>query len=77
MDTAYLVIYNVIMTAGWLVIAVGLVRTYLAKGSYHHLYYSIERPLKFFQTGALLEIVHCALGKSPGGRPQLQCCVSV
>ncbi|XP_073408002.1 LOW QUALITY PROTEIN: very-long-chain (3R)-3-hydroxyacyl-CoA dehydratase 2-like [Dendrobates tinctorius] len=54
--TAYLVIYNVIMTAGWLVIAVGLVRTYLAKGSYHSLYYSIERPLKFFQTGALLEV---------------------
>ncbi|MEE6528016.1 hypothetical protein FKM82_029875, partial [Ascaphus truei] len=46
--TAYLVIYNVVMTAGWLVIAVGLVRTYLAKGSYHNLYYSIERPLKFF-----------------------------
>ncbi|MGH0134554.1 UNVERIFIED_CONTAM: hypothetical protein FKN15_023298 [Acipenser sinensis] len=53
--TAYLVIYNVVMTAGWLVIAVGLVRAYLSKGSYHGLYYSIERPLKFFQTGALLE----------------------
>jgi very-long-chain (3R)-3-hydroxyacyl-CoA dehydratase len=38
------------------VIAVGLVRAYLAKGSYHSLYYSIERPLKFFQTGALLEV---------------------
>uniref|UniRef100_A0AAY4C1A3 Very-long-chain (3R)-3-hydroxyacyl-CoA dehydratase n=1 Tax=Denticeps clupeoides TaxID=299321 RepID=A0AAY4C1A3_9TELE len=54
--TAYLVIYNVIMTAGWLVIAVGLVRAYLARGSYHGLYYSIEKPLKFFQTGALLEV---------------------
>uniref|UniRef100_A0A3B3DRE1 Very-long-chain (3R)-3-hydroxyacyl-CoA dehydratase n=1 Tax=Oryzias melastigma TaxID=30732 RepID=A0A3B3DRE1_ORYME len=54
--TAYLVIYNVVMTAGWLVIAVGLVRAYLARGSYHGLYYSIEKPLKFFQTGALLEI---------------------
>uniref|UniRef100_A0A674PJG7 Very-long-chain (3R)-3-hydroxyacyl-CoA dehydratase n=1 Tax=Takifugu rubripes TaxID=31033 RepID=A0A674PJG7_TAKRU len=49
--TAYLVIYNVVMTAGWLVIAVGLVRAYLARGSYHGLYYSIEKPLKFFQTG--------------------------
>jgi hypothetical protein len=39
-----------------LVIAVGLVRAYLAKGSYHSLYYSIEKPLKFFQTGALLEV---------------------
>uniref|UniRef100_A0A3Q3F1Q2 Very-long-chain (3R)-3-hydroxyacyl-CoA dehydratase n=1 Tax=Kryptolebias marmoratus TaxID=37003 RepID=A0A3Q3F1Q2_KRYMA len=45
--TAYLVIYNVVMTAGWLVIAVGLVRAYLARGSYHGLYYSIEKPLKF------------------------------
>ncbi|KAJ6665437.1 hypothetical protein lerEdw1_003277 [Lerista edwardsae] len=63
--TAYLVIYNVVMTAGWLVIAVGLVRAYLAKGSYHNLYYSIEKPLKFFQTGALVEILHCAIGIVP------------
>ncbi|XP_023376145.1 very-long-chain (3R)-3-hydroxyacyl-CoA dehydratase 2 isoform X1 [Pteropus vampyrus] len=49
----------------WLVIAVGLVRAYLAKGSYHSLYYSIEKPLKFFQTGALLEILHCAMGIVP------------
>lgn len=63
--TAYLVIYNVVMTAGWLVIAVGLVRAYLAKGSYHGLFYSIEKPLKFFQTGALLEVLHCAVGIVP------------
>ncbi|XP_069052367.1 very-long-chain (3R)-3-hydroxyacyl-CoA dehydratase 2 [Lepisosteus oculatus] len=63
--TAYLVIYNVVMTAGWLVIAVGLVRAYLAKGSHHGLYYSIEKPLKFFQTGALLEILHCVMGIVP------------
>uniref|UniRef100_A0A8C6YFE8 Very-long-chain (3R)-3-hydroxyacyl-CoA dehydratase n=2 Tax=Naja naja TaxID=35670 RepID=A0A8C6YFE8_NAJNA len=49
----------------WLVIAVGLVRAYLATGSYHKLYHSIEKPLKFFQTGALLEIVHCAIGIVP------------
>ncbi|XP_064419311.1 very-long-chain (3R)-3-hydroxyacyl-CoA dehydratase 2 [Latimeria chalumnae] len=63
--TAYLVLYNVVMTAGWLVIAVGLVRAYLARGSYHGLYYSIEKPLKFFQTGALLEVLHCAVGIVP------------
>ncbi|KAJ8255523.1 hypothetical protein COCON_G00193870 [Conger conger] len=63
--TAYLVIYNVVMTAGWLVIAVGLVRAYLAKGSFHGLYYSIEKPLKFFQTGAIMEIMHCAIGIVP------------
>ncbi|ELW61633.1 Adenylate cyclase type 5, partial [Tupaia chinensis] len=49
----------------WLVIAVGLVRAYLAKGSYHSLYYSIEKPLKFFQTGALLEVLHCAIDQIP------------
>ncbi|XP_078259416.1 very-long-chain (3R)-3-hydroxyacyl-CoA dehydratase 2 isoform X1 [Rhinoraja longicauda] len=63
--TAYMVIYNVVMTAGWMVIAVGLVRAGVARGTYHGLYYSIEKPLKFFQTGALLEIVHCALGIVP------------
>ncbi|XP_033018677.1 very-long-chain (3R)-3-hydroxyacyl-CoA dehydratase 2 [Lacerta agilis] len=63
--TAYLVIYNVVMTAGWLVIAVGLVRAYFTKGSYHNLYYSVEKPLKFFQTGAFVEILHCAIGIVP------------
>ncbi|KAM8933364.1 very-long-chain (3R)-3-hydroxyacyl-CoA dehydratase 2-like [Pelodytes ibericus] len=62
--TAYLIIYNVVMTAGWLVIAIGLIRTYLANGSYQ-LYYSIENPLKFFQTVAVVEIVHCAVGIVP------------
>lgn len=45
-----------ILFSRWLVIAVGLVRAYLARGSYHGLYYSIEKPLKFFQTGAILEV---------------------
>ncbi|GCB71522.1 hypothetical protein scyTo_0008859 [Scyliorhinus torazame] len=49
----------------WLVIAVGLIRAGLARGTYHGLYYSIEKPLKFFQTGALLEILHCAVGIVP------------
>ncbi|XP_038646236.1 very-long-chain (3R)-3-hydroxyacyl-CoA dehydratase 2 [Scyliorhinus canicula] len=63
--TAYMVVYNVVMTAGWLVIAVGLIRAGLARGTYHGLYHSIEKPLKFFQTGALLEILHCAVGIVP------------
>ncbi|NWS72612.1 HACD2 dehydratase, partial [Crotophaga sulcirostris] len=50
-----LLILDFFLSFRWLVIAVGLVRAYLAKGSYHSLYYSIEKPLKFFQTGALLE----------------------
>uniref|UniRef100_A0A3Q3III3 Very-long-chain (3R)-3-hydroxyacyl-CoA dehydratase n=1 Tax=Monopterus albus TaxID=43700 RepID=A0A3Q3III3_MONAL len=44
--TAYLVIYNVIMTAGYVAyVSSCLVRAYLARGSYHGLYYSIEKPL--------------------------------
>lgn len=45
-----------VLFSRWLVIAVGLVRAYLATGSYHNLYYSVEKPLKFFQTGAMLEV---------------------
>ncbi|OBS70558.1 hypothetical protein A6R68_00904, partial [Neotoma lepida] len=72
--TAYLVIYNVVMTAGWLVIAVGFVRAYLAKGSYHNLYYSIEKPLKFFQTGALLECSNFTFANisTNSGKPNVQ-----
>lgn len=72
LNPAYLFFIFLLMTLSpfflrWLVIAVGLVRAYLAKGSYHSLYYSIEKPLKFFQTGALLEVgpeiccCHCFL----------------
>lgn len=50
-------IYSInLFLSRWLVIAVGLVRAYLARGSYHGLYYSIEKPLNFFQTAALLEV---------------------
>lgn len=70
LNPAYLFFIFLLMTLSpfflrWLVIAVGLVRAYLAKGSYHSLYYSIEKPLKFFQTGALLEVLHCAIGIVP------------
>lgn len=54
-----------VCSSSWLVIAVGLVRAYLVRGSYHGLYFSIEKPLKFFQTGALLEVSGC--------RPSLCC----
>ncbi|XP_009866510.1 PREDICTED: very-long-chain (3R)-3-hydroxyacyl-CoA dehydratase 2 [Apaloderma vittatum] len=64
-SASYLLIFNFFLSFRWLVIAVGLVRAYLAKGSYHSLYFSIEKPLKFFQTGALLEILHCAFGIVP------------
>ncbi|XP_032813016.1 very-long-chain (3R)-3-hydroxyacyl-CoA dehydratase 1-like isoform X1 [Petromyzon marinus] len=63
--TAWLILYNTVMTAGWLVLAVSMARYGLAKGSNRGLYRSIEKTLKIFQTGALLEVVHCATGIVP------------
>ncbi|XP_068091663.1 very-long-chain (3R)-3-hydroxyacyl-CoA dehydratase 1 isoform X1 [Hyperolius riggenbachi] len=60
--TAWLTLYNIAMTAGWLVLAIAMTRFYIEKGTYRGLYKSIQKTLKFFQTFALLELVHCALG---------------
>ncbi|XP_036376609.1 very-long-chain (3R)-3-hydroxyacyl-CoA dehydratase 1 isoform X2 [Megalops cyprinoides] len=60
--TAWLTFYNIAMTAGWLVLAVAMIRFYIQKGTHKGLYRSISRTLKFFQTVALLEVIHCAVG---------------
>ncbi|XP_025033449.1 very-long-chain (3R)-3-hydroxyacyl-CoA dehydratase 1 isoform X1 [Python bivittatus] len=60
--TAWLIFYNITMTAGWLVLAIAMARFYMDKGTYKGLYKSIQKTLKFFQTFALLEILHCAVG---------------
>ncbi|XP_077347029.1 very-long-chain (3R)-3-hydroxyacyl-CoA dehydratase 1 isoform X1 [Lithobates pipiens] len=60
--TAWLTFYNIAMTAGWLVLAIAMFRFYMYKGTHKGLYKSIQKTLKFFQTFALLELVHCALG---------------
>ncbi|XP_070585620.1 very-long-chain (3R)-3-hydroxyacyl-CoA dehydratase 1 [Erythrolamprus reginae] len=60
--TAWLIFYNITMTAGWLVLAITMARFYMDKGTYKGLYKSIQKTLKFFQTFALLEIIHCAVG---------------
>ncbi|XP_032093259.1 very-long-chain (3R)-3-hydroxyacyl-CoA dehydratase 1 isoform X2 [Thamnophis elegans] len=59
--TAWLIFYNITMTAGWLVLAIAMARFYMDKGTYKGLYKSIQKTLKFFQTFALLEIIHCAV----------------
>ncbi|XP_067107698.1 very-long-chain (3R)-3-hydroxyacyl-CoA dehydratase 1 [Osmerus mordax] len=59
---AWLTFYNIAMTAGWLVLAVAMMRFYMQKGTHKGLYKSIARTLKFFQTFALLEVGHCAIG---------------
>ncbi|XP_063093950.1 very-long-chain (3R)-3-hydroxyacyl-CoA dehydratase 1 isoform X2 [Cavia porcellus] len=50
---------------GWLVLAIAMVRFYMEKGTHRGLYKSIQKTLKFFQTFALLEIVHCLIGIVP------------
>ncbi|XP_028363876.1 very-long-chain (3R)-3-hydroxyacyl-CoA dehydratase 1 [Phyllostomus discolor] len=63
--TAWLTFYNIAMTAGWLVLAIAMVRFYMEKGTHKGLYKSIQKTLKFFQTFALLEVVHCLIGIVP------------
>ncbi|XP_073437974.1 very-long-chain (3R)-3-hydroxyacyl-CoA dehydratase 1 isoform X2 [Dendrobates tinctorius] len=46
----------------WLVLAIAMCRFYIEKGTHKGLYKTIQKTLKFFQTFALLELVHCALG---------------
>ncbi|XP_048474500.1 very-long-chain (3R)-3-hydroxyacyl-CoA dehydratase 1 isoform X1 [Rhincodon typus] len=60
--TAWLTFYNITMTAGWLVLVVAMIRFSYQKRTHKGLYRSIQKTLKFFQTFALLEIIHCAVG---------------
>ncbi|XP_032871124.1 very-long-chain (3R)-3-hydroxyacyl-CoA dehydratase 1 [Amblyraja radiata] len=60
--TAWLTFYNIAMTAGWLVLAVAMIRYSYQKRTHKGLYRNIQKSLKFFQTFALLEIVHCGIG---------------
>lgn len=60
--TAWLTFYNIAMTAGWLVLAVAMIRYSYQKRTHKGLYRNIQKTLKFFQTFALLEIVHCGIG---------------
>ncbi|XP_004691335.2 PREDICTED: very-long-chain (3R)-3-hydroxyacyl-CoA dehydratase 1 [Condylura cristata] len=49
----------------WLVLAIAMVRFYMEKGTHKGVYKHIQKTLKFFQTFALLEIVHCLTGIVP------------
>uniref|UniRef100_A0A3B3IGX2 Very-long-chain (3R)-3-hydroxyacyl-CoA dehydratase n=1 Tax=Oryzias latipes TaxID=8090 RepID=A0A3B3IGX2_ORYLA len=65
LTTAWLTFYNIAMTAGWLVLAMAMLRFYIKKGTHKGLYRSIARTLKFFQTFALLSPAYrviCLLG---------------
>ncbi|XP_012863576.2 very-long-chain (3R)-3-hydroxyacyl-CoA dehydratase 1 [Echinops telfairi] len=49
----------------WLVLAIAMTRFYMEKGTHRGLYKSIQKTLRFFQTFALFEIVHCLIGIVP------------
>jgi len=63
---AWLLLYNVAMTAGWTSIFWNVINEMiLGNGNYKILYHLSERQLIFFQTGAILEIFHAAVGLVP------------
>ncbi|KAL9962138.1 hypothetical protein ACROYT_G031216 [Oculina patagonica] len=61
----YLVFYNVTLTLGWSVILVLSVQHLAKKKTNIGLYDSVEKPLKIFQSAAILEVLHCAVGLVP------------
>ncbi|CAH3179259.1 unnamed protein product [Porites lobata] len=61
----YLVLYNVILTLGWSIILVLSVQHLVKKKSHIGLYSSVEKPLQVFQSAAILEVLHCAIGLVP------------
>lgn len=69
--TRYLFLYNVTMTAGWAVVLIRLMRAFLLSES---VYAWVDMPLKIFQTGAILEIIHSLVGliRAPASTTALQ-----
>ncbi|KAK2559919.1 Very-long-chain (3R)-3-hydroxyacyl-CoA dehydratase 2 [Acropora cervicornis] len=61
----YLVIYNVVLTIGWSVILALSIQHLVRKKNHIGLYDSIEQPLQIFQSAAILEVLHCAVGLVP------------
>ncbi|CAG0892777.1 unnamed protein product [Cyprideis torosa] len=60
--TAYLVLYNVAQTVGWSYVGVVAILTSLQSDWSKNLYPAVFLPLALFQTAAVLEVVHCAVG---------------
>ncbi|XP_064597266.1 very-long-chain (3R)-3-hydroxyacyl-CoA dehydratase 2-like [Liolophura sinensis] len=57
----YLTAYNVAQTLGWSALMLSISSNLLTRG-YQTLYEENEMLLKAFQTAAILEVVHCAIG---------------
>ncbi|KAH3713026.1 very-long-chain (3R)-3-hydroxyacyl-CoA dehydratase 2-like [Dreissena polymorpha] len=59
---AYLIAYNVAQVLGWSAIMLALLGHLFVEWDYKGVYEKVSPLLNIFQTAALLEIVHCAVG---------------
>lgn len=59
MANHYLLVYNITMTAGWTVVLGRLIQALV---QHEDVYTAVVLPLKIFQTGAILEILHSLTG---------------
>ncbi|KXJ27736.1 very-long-chain (3R)-3-hydroxyacyl-CoA dehydratase 2 [Exaiptasia diaphana] len=60
--TLYLVLYNAIQAIGWSLILFVGISHFVRQHCYKGLYSAVRIPLLIFQTAAILEVVHCAVG---------------
>ncbi|XP_046864011.1 very-long-chain (3R)-3-hydroxyacyl-CoA dehydratase 1-like [Xenia sp. Carnegie-2017] len=67
LSKGYLFVYNVIQTLGWFYIFAVSCLHFMEEKSItsQGLYPKVEIPLKLFQTAAVFEIIHCAIGIVP------------
>jgi len=62
MSRPYLLLYNIVLAAGWSSIAWAAVREYSQSGELKHIYRVVEKSLFLFQSAAIMEVLHCVLG---------------
>ena len=64
---AYLLLYNIVQALGWSYILVISCQHFVSQNAITSkgLYAKVEVSLKLFQTAAILEIIHCAIGIVP------------
>ncbi|XP_067934996.1 very-long-chain (3R)-3-hydroxyacyl-CoA dehydratase 2-like [Watersipora subatra] len=60
--SAYLIAYNTLQTIGWSLIGLTMAQSFVGAGPQAPLYELSKGLLNIFQTAAVLEVVHCALG---------------
>lgn len=63
MARGYLLLYNASMSLGWLAVLVQLILSLASSpADYVAAYAAAQKPLIVFQTGAILEVLHCFVG---------------